>query len=152
MKAIRFQDSKIVQYVEFLKSDTNFDLLISRLPDIKKKVCTRNGAMDPSFQLKYVQAFQIFYCHRNCRNSKCEVFFETPCMCGVIFYLPQTQLSFGSQERLRIWKDSACKMKPQIFLCVSLCAVELSIYLNLYLRLWHSQLSLLYHQNRTLNY
>ena len=47
-----------VQYLIFLKSDTPFDLLIYRLPDIiQKSFCTRDGAMDLTFQINYVPAF-----------------------------------------------------------------------------------------------
>ena len=45
-----FQETKIVQFLEFLKSHFHF-----RLPTIIQKCfCTRNGAMNPTFQREYV--------------------------------------------------------------------------------------------------
>ena len=44
----------------------HFVLLISRLPDIAQKTtCTRNEAMDVTFQIKYVLAFQHACSQRN---------------------------------------------------------------------------------------
>ena len=50
--------------------------------------------------------------------------------------------SFVFEAKFRIWQVSTCKMKPQSFFVCYLDPVESSIYLNLYLRVWHSQLSL----------
>ena len=42
----------IVQYLNILKYDTPFNLLISRLPNIvEKSFCTPDEAMDPTFQI-----------------------------------------------------------------------------------------------------
>ena len=50
--------SKIAQYFHSSDFIPHFVLLISRLPDIAQKTaCTRNEAMDVTFQMKYVLAF-----------------------------------------------------------------------------------------------
>ena len=49
----------IVQYLIFFKNLIRyFDLLISRLPDIvQKSFCTPDGAMAPTFHVRYAPAF-----------------------------------------------------------------------------------------------
>ena len=50
--------SKIAQYFHSSNFIPHFVLLISRLPDIAQKTaCTRNEAMDVTFQMKYVLVF-----------------------------------------------------------------------------------------------
>ena len=50
--------SKIAQYFHSSNFIPHFVLLISRLPDIAQKTaCTRNEALDVTFQMKYVLVF-----------------------------------------------------------------------------------------------
>ena len=55
---IRFQDTGLSYIQDFLNLISHFDLLISWLRYIiKKGFCTPDGAMDLTFQMKYVPAF-----------------------------------------------------------------------------------------------
>ena len=71
---------KIVQYLEFFILISHFDLLISQLPDIVQKYfCTPDGAMNPTFQMKYVSAI-LNVCSWICDSNNLEgIFFGTPC-------------------------------------------------------------------------
>ena len=56
----------LYSYFKLLKSDTQFFCPTPRLPDgIQKSFCTADGATDPTFHMKYVQAFLHICSERN---------------------------------------------------------------------------------------
>ena len=62
-------------------------LLISRLLNIVQKCfCTPDGAMDPTFQIKYVPAFQHVCSRRYYSNNLGCIFFGTPCIYAKYIY------------------------------------------------------------------
>ena len=80
---MRHQNSRknINQYLKFENMISNFDLSISRRPDIAQKCfCPPDGATDPTFQMRYVSAIQHVCSWRYQSNNLGCIFFGTPCM------------------------------------------------------------------------
>ena len=59
----------------------NISLLIPRLPDmVQKCLCTPDGAMDTTFQIKYIPSKSVFNLMEIMIIKQIPFFCETPCM------------------------------------------------------------------------
>ena len=73
MGHMKFQDSRLSN-IPFLKFD--FDLLVSQLPDILQNFfCTPEGAMDLTFQIKYIPRRFVFHLMERLSITQITLFF-----------------------------------------------------------------------------
>ena len=90
----------IIPHIVFLKS---------QLPNfVQKSFCTAHRAINPTFQMWYVLAFQHVYCQINEINAKCKVFFfKQPVYQNVIYMtIVWTQLWLTGCFIAREFKES----------------------------------------------
>ena len=88
----------------------NISLLIPRLPDrVRKCFCTPDGAMDPTFQIKYIPSKFVFNLMEIMIIKQIPLFFETPCIfsfpphfstdhCELPYYATKTCLGEPSEK------------------------------------------------------